>query len=173
MSLTLACAASASVLPAITKKYMSFVPYEILNDVIDVLQTDVPTFAALSDERRIKNVREYDDEFRDERVDWSYDFPIGFVRVVSGKPRIRYVDGTADVYDYDIVVFVAVKSEEGVNQHILELLTEVRNALEGAELTIGNEDYMLQTGQFDFIMKNNAVTVYTLDVGTVQAVERG
>lgn len=147
-----------------------FDPLEIQNDVIDLIREKVPAFQLLTPAQRIANVREYDDEFRTENEQWEFGFPCALVRVVRGLPRFKYVDGGSDCYDYDIVVFIAHDSKDDAKTHPLEIVKQVRDALEGEELTLGDdqdEEFKIQCGQFDFLMKVNATAVYTLDLGTI------
>lgn len=146
---------------------MSFDPKAVLDDVIQIIREDVEIIQGLTPAQIEANVCEYDDEFENDNTDWKFGAPAVFVRIVKGLPRFKYVDGGSDTYDYDIVIFICHNSSDAGNTHILDVVKQVRDALEGEKLDIGGEDLTIQTGQFDFFRKVNKMSVYTLDAGTI------
>lgn len=152
-----------------------FNPEEMLSDVIGLIK-EVPIInTLLSEAQKEKNVAEYDDEFKTAETSWQFSFPSVFVRVLKAIPRFKYVDGGSDVYDYDIVLFIAHDEKDSGATNILQIAKNIRDYLEGQELTLtegagpdeSREDFKIQCGEFDFYDKINACKIYTLELGTI------
>lgn len=157
---------------------MSFDPKSVLDDVIDILRTDVALMqSALTAAQRTANVREYGGEFRSEDVEWKFSAPAVFVQMLKASPRTFGSDGQPMDYDYEMVIFICHDASDLPDKtHVLTLAKQVNDALAGEVLTEGsytgeeahlNDEVMIQCGALDFLGGQKKMSVYTLDVKAI------
>lgn len=135
---------------------------ELLDDLIELIKTQVSDFNLLPADKAAYLVREYNNEFSSDG-EWTPSFPTCFVELTNFTPgifnnKLDLLKGSSA-----FVLYVGAGFKPG-NTHVLNIVGRICEAVSIGTSTIEGIEFKFKLGPINLLGKDKVIKVYTIQV---------